>query len=74
MTTPTHYRFEFDPDGHLLFTQRFAPHDLGPDEHRLYAPQVHPGAHGVIVPLGSHILDAETAARRLVEENGGFGA
>ena len=74
MTTPTHYRFEFDPDGTVVFAQRIAPDNLGPDEHRLYAPQVYPGTRGAIVPMESHILRAEITARLLVEENGGFGA
>lgn len=69
---PTHIRFEFDEDGHVVFAARFRSDNLGPEEHRLYSPQVFPGVRGAIVPCDINPMRAESVARLLIEEQGGY--
>lgn len=72
--TPTHLRFEFDEYGRVVFASLFFDKGLGPDEHRLYVPQVFPGTRGAIVPRDIHPVRAENIARILIEEQGGYGS
>lgn len=69
---PTHIRFEFDEDGRVVFCSRNDGDGLGPDEHRLYIPQVYPGTRGAIVPRDINPVRAENIARILIEEDGGY--
>lgn len=73
MTTPTHYRFEFDAQGAVVLAGRYMEDDLGPDDSVLYEPKLAPATRGAIVP-GDMPVYAETAARVLVEGQGGYDA
>lgn len=55
-----------------MFAAPFEDKGLGPDEHRLYIPQVYPGTRGAIVPRDIHPVRAENVARNLIEEDGGY--
>ena len=77
MPTPTHHptthvRFEFDEDGRTELAAPYQDAGLGPDDYRLYIPQVFPGTRGAIVPRGDSLVRAENYARTLIEEDGGY--
>lgn len=71
MTTPTHYRFEFDAQGNVTLAGRYMDDDLGPEDTVVYTPKLAPGVKGAIVP-GEMPLFAETVARVLIEGQGGY--
>lgn len=74
MTTPTHYRFEFDEFGRVRLSGPYNEGDLGPHEHRMVAPEFPAATRGVIVPRSINPVRAESIARILVEKSGGYGA